>query len=415
MSTAVEVLRNPVARHHLGGMAVNALGGSVFDIAIAVLVLQQTGSVWAMGSIVIMESIPTIFPGILIGAVVDRNAPRRMIGVGYGGQAIIVGLTAVALLLTGTTSLIVIAALVFIRMSFDMFARAGTFAAVPSMYGELSPSFNSLFRLTWTSISIVGPVAGGILAATISPVWLIAADALSFAVMWAVMMRLPLPRQPLGGDENVPLLAAIAGSAKAFRQLRGSNRFLWAVILDEIALAPALPVALFAISAVYHKGSAEIGLANAALGVGLVLGSAAITVFVSRDTRKLMLGSAAVSSIGLIAMLIPDWRTTSLGLLAIYAGGIASAVASSNLLQKVMPESELGKVLTTMMAIETIFGAMSIFLISALVSHVSLTAGYFAMIAAAIASIVALTWLGSERWMEKAIDPLARNTIQSGN
>lgn len=80
-----------------------------------------------------------------------------------------------------------------------------------------------------------------------------------------------------------------------------------------------------------------------------------------------------------------------------------------------MPESELGKVLTTMMAIETIFGAMSIFLISALVSHVSLTAGYFAMIAAAIASIVALTWLGSERWMEKAIDPLARNTIQSGN
>ena len=233
--------------------------------------------------------------------------------------------------------------------------------------------------------------------------------------MWAVMMRLSLPRQPLGGDENVPLLAAIAGSAKAFRQLRGSNRFLWAVILDEIALAPALPVALFAISAVYHKGSAEIGLANAALGVGLVLGSAAITVFVSRDTRKLMLGSAAVSSIGLIAMLIPDWRTTSLGLLAIYAGGIASAVASSNLLQKVMPESELGKVLTTMMAIETIFGAMSIFLISALVSHVSLTAGYFAMIAAAIASIVALTWLGSERWMEKAIDPLARNTIQSGN
>lgn len=90
-------------------MAVNALGGSVFDIAIAVLVLQQTGSVMAMGSIVIMESIPTIFPGILIGAVVDRNAPRRMIGVGYGGQAIIVGLTAVALLLTGTTSLIVIA------------------------------------------------------------------------------------------------------------------------------------------------------------------------------------------------------------------------------------------------------------------------------------------------------------------
>ena len=71
MSTAVEVLRNPVARHHLGGMAVNALGGSVFDIAIAVLVLQQTGSVMAMGSIVIMESIPTIFPGILIGAVVD--------------------------------------------------------------------------------------------------------------------------------------------------------------------------------------------------------------------------------------------------------------------------------------------------------------------------------------------------------
>ena len=63
MSTAVdEVLRNPVARHHLGGMAVNALGGSVFDIAIAVLVLQQTGSVMAMGSIVIMESIPTIFP-----------------------------------------------------------------------------------------------------------------------------------------------------------------------------------------------------------------------------------------------------------------------------------------------------------------------------------------------------------------
>lgn len=58
MSTAVEVLRNPVARHHPGEQ-VNALGGSVFDIAIAVSSFEQTGSAIAMDPRHGRESIPT--------------------------------------------------------------------------------------------------------------------------------------------------------------------------------------------------------------------------------------------------------------------------------------------------------------------------------------------------------------------
>src|SRR5436309_12392288 len=77
--TAEHPLRNPNYRKLLIGGTISLLGDQFYFVALPWLVLQQTGSAVAMGTIMMAGAIPRAVLMLMGGVVSDRISPRKII------------------------------------------------------------------------------------------------------------------------------------------------------------------------------------------------------------------------------------------------------------------------------------------------------------------------------------------------
>lgn len=381
---------NPVARRHLLGMWVNALGGGVFDIALPLIILLSTGSLGQMAAVTVAQQLPKAVPGIAIGAYVDRRAPRNLMLFGYTGQTVTMAVIPV-MMLCGIKSLLLLLLMCYCRGVFDMFARTATFTSVPVMYGSQRSEFNAAFTTAWTSARIVGPAAGGVLAATIRPELLLIADALSFAVMAFITLTLPVPRHVIREPQEADSFwrSLTRGSMRLVRR-RGSTPLIVSICSVGLLYAPLLTVALYVVSKTYNEDSARVGLVSAAGAVGLLGGSLLAHRSAHDAPRRVMLRGSVLMSVGSTAFFIPRWEATAVAVLVVCVGGLSWTVGRTNFIQSTFAQQDLGKTMTFVQFLETVTGPLSLLLATALVESLSPAAAFSYILVLAIVSGVAM-------------------------
>src|SRR5438093_588098 len=139
-----------------------SLVGDFFSyVAMAWLVLQLTGSSFALGTVLVIQALPRAVLMVVGGALADRLSPRLTMLGSMGLRALAVGPLAL-LVLTGHVQLwqvYVIAAVFGVVDAFFMPARMSILpAVVPDR--ELEPG-NALLNLTSQAALLVGPVPRG--------------------------------------------------------------------------------------------------------------------------------------------------------------------------------------------------------------------------------------------------------------
>src|SRR5436305_10472146 len=77
-AAAEHPLRNPNYRKLLVGGTVSLLGDQFYFVALPWLVLQQTGSAVAMGTILMVGAVPRAVLMLMGGALTDRVSPRKI-------------------------------------------------------------------------------------------------------------------------------------------------------------------------------------------------------------------------------------------------------------------------------------------------------------------------------------------------
>jgi len=131
---------------------------------------------------------------------------------------------------------------------------------------------SALLSLSGNASMIIGFAAGGVLAAGPGPVTVYAADAVSFAVSFALLGLLrPLPARPA---DSAPQRPGRPGMLAGLRYARGRQELVGSYLADLAAMTLAYPGSLFPFMAAQLHAPWSAGLMFSASSVGAMAASA---------------------------------------------------------------------------------------------------------------------------------------------
>jgi len=330
------------------GQTISRLGDSLYRIALSWWVLEKTGSATAMGTVLVVSSLPMLLFLLVGGVVVDRLPRFRVL---FASDVLNGCVVAVVSVLAATGALeiwhVYVAGAIF-GLS-DAFFYPAYAASVPQIVPpESLPSANSLTGLSFQITGIVGPAVGATLVALGGTPAAFGLDSLSFfisAAFLAPLIRIALPRTSAQAAPG-PLRDLRDGLAEV-----GSRTWLW------------LSIAFFGLVNIFDAGPRNValpflvhdhlGLEVGALGAvtsAIAVGSVAAAIFLGRYHRLrrrglLLYGSEIVMGLMLVLFgLMPSLP----GLMAaafIFGVGISiGGLVWTNTLQEMVPQERLGRV-----------------------------------------------------------------------
>jgi len=330
------------------GQTISRLGDSLYRIALAWWVLEETGSATAMSTVLVFSFTPMLI-FLLIGGVAVDQLPRFRV---LFASDVLNGVTIAAVSILAATGRLEIWH-VYVASALSGLAEAFFYpayaASVPQIVpSESLPSANSLTGLSFQITGVFGPAVGAALVALGGTPAAFGLDSLSFfasAACMAPLLSIALPRTDDLASRS-PLLDLRDGLTEVV-----ARTWLW------------LSIAFFALVNVVDSGPRNVampflihdhlGLDVGALGAvtsSIAVGSVAAAVFIGRYNRlrrRGLLLYASEATMG--SMLILFGRVPSLYavMAAAFVYGVGISTGSliwTNMLQEMVPQERLGRV-----------------------------------------------------------------------
>ncbi|MHB0878163.1 MAG: MFS transporter [Anaerolineae bacterium] len=363
MPSTFAALRHHNFRLWFFGQTLSMMGTWMQSVAQSWMVYELTGSKLALGTISFAGTVPTLFLMLPGGALVDRLPKRRLL---LTTQAIMMTL---ALVLAGLSAthvlqvwhLAVLAMCLGVTQSFDAPARQ---ALVVEMVEDRADLMNAiaLNSTIFNLARVVGPAVGGIVLATLGATWCFGLNGLSFlavlAAIWAMRLTHERPQR-----NAQPLKEQVAAG---LRYIRGHPTVATMIALTGFSslFGTAYTVLLPAFAAdVLRVGETGLGLLNAAIGAGALVGSLTVASLgrYRRKGRLLSIGSLSFP-LGLIVYAFSRTMPVAMLSLAVVGWSIVTQNATNNtLIQTLCPDELRGRVMavfTLMIFGTTPFGAL---------------------------------------------------------
>lgn len=344
-SGALALLRgHPAFRRLIAARVLSFTGSSLSLVALMLHVAATTGQALAVAALLLVGDFGPALLSPLTGAVSDRFDRRRVM---IGCELLQAGLLA-AIAVT-LPSLAVLLALVGARAVAGQVFQPASRAAIPALVpGRDLAAANSTAGFGVNGAEALGPL----LAAGMLPLFgvrgVLLVDAGSFLVSAWLLRRLPaLPpsRDPVVGAPRSFLAQAREGLGYIWsaRPLRIIALGFFAVVvangIDDVAL-------LVLATDTFRAGPSAAALLLGAVGVGLLIGYALLARAGSRVSMVALLTAGfAVSSLGNLLTGLA-WAVAAAFTVQLVRGiGIAAMdVATSTLLQRLVPDGMLGRV-----------------------------------------------------------------------
>jgi MFS family permease len=333
----------------------SSFGTLLAAVALAVDVKDRTDSGLWVGALMVVEFVPAIFIGLLVGPLLDRLSRRGIMVVAdlaraavfcalpfVHGAGAIVGLAAVAGLATG-------------------FFRPAAVAGIPNLVPEEDlAAANSLVQtvenVSWTA----GPLLGGVLTAAAGPHAAYWVNAVSFVV--SAFLILGIPQRLLQSTTGLTR-GHWRDLADGFAVVRRSRPLLTVVIAWSVAsvgLGLVNVGEIFLAKDTFDAGDFGYGLLFGSIGVGLVIGSVAAPAIDRRfGIRTLYAGAIAVMAVGWgLAAASPNVWVAAVCCVVAGAGNGATSIANPLLVQRGAPDAVRGRALTLILSLNfTVLGA----------------------------------------------------------
>jgi MFS family permease len=322
MSGALAPLRLPGFRQLAGAYTFNELGNWVGEIALAILVFDETDSALATAALFIGMH---FLPAFLSQGVIARAEPigtKRVLPALYLGEAVV--FTALALTVSNF-SLVLVIALAILDGTLAIAARAFTrtsAAAVLTPSGQLRQG-NAVINVGFTGAGAIGPALGGLVVAGLGVETALFCDAASFVVVAAILaLARSLPEVKAQAEKAGTRFLAGLGYVRRNRPL--------AALLVAQAAAFIFFTAVIPIEIVYAKetlsaGDSGYGALLSSWGIGMVAGSLLFTAWGGRVSLKPLLFFSTLA-IGVAYLGLAAAGTLFLACVASAVGGAGNGV-----------------------------------------------------------------------------------------
>jgi MFS family permease len=345
-------LRIPGFRNLFFATFGSSVGTLLAAVALAIDVKDRTAgssnSGYWVAAVLIVDFLPTIVVGLLLGPLLDRLERRSLmiaadavrVGVFVAlpfapNAATVVGLALVAGLATG-------------------FFRPAVYAGVPNLVPDAQlPQANALLQTVENASWAIGPLLGGVLTAAAGPSAAYAINAASFVVSIALIVRIP-PRL---------LQSERALSRGHWRDLRDGfsaalrspsmRAVLVAWGIASLALGGSTVATIFIAKNTLSGGDVGYGLLFGATGVGLVIGSFSSAFALARyGVARVYGGGLLVMAVGTLGVaLSPDIWVAAVGCVVNGFGNGIAVTCNALLVQRGTFDLLRGRALTFVMSI----------------------------------------------------------------
>ena len=236
---APAVLAQPAFRTYFTAQTVSALGSAMSTLAVTFAILGLGGSATELGVVLAAGTVPALLLMLVGGVAGDRWERRQILAVSDLVLAVTMGALAV-LVLAGEAEIWHFLVGQLVGGASMAFKGPASVGLMPTLVDEEHlQSANSLRVSAWNVSSIVGPPIAGILVATSSPGWALAADALSYVVSAALMLRLPRSRVVAEAASN--MWEDIRHGWREFT----SRRWVWLMVLGFASYQASVLPAIF--------------------------------------------------------------------------------------------------------------------------------------------------------------------------
>ena len=293
-SAQLEPLRLPGFRNLFFATLGSSVGTLLAAVALAIDVKDRTDSGLWVGAVLVVEFLPTIVVGLLLGPLLDRLERRSLM---IAADALRVGVF-VALPFAPDAPTVV--GLALVAGLATGFFRPAVYAGVPNLApDEQLPAANALLQTVENASWAVGPLVGGALAAVAGPSAAYGINAASFVVSIVLLVRIP-PR--LLQSERALSRGHWRDLADGFGAALRSPSMRAVLVGWGIASlgAGATGVSeIFLAKDTFSAGDFGYGLLYGAIGVGLAMGSwASATALASHGVGRVYGLSLALMALG---------------------------------------------------------------------------------------------------------------------
>jgi MFS family permease len=322
MSGLVAALRLPGFRYLAGAYTVNELGNWVGEIALAVLVYDETGSPLATAALFIGIH---FLPAFLSQGVVARFEPagtKLVLPLLYLAEAV----TFCALALTASSfSLALVLALAVLDGTLAIAARAFTRASSAAILipANRLREGNAVINVGFTSASALGPALGGLLVAGVGVEAALFVDAASFVLVAATLaLARSLPQVKAAAERTGTRMRA---GLRYVRQNPVLGQLLAAEAIVLVFFTVVIPIEIVYAKKTLDAGDSGYGALLSSWGVGMVLGSFVFSAMGRRVSLKPLL-LVSTLAIGLSYLGLAAAGTLALACTAAAVGGIGNGV-----------------------------------------------------------------------------------------
>ena len=350
-----QLLRNRNLARLLFGEFVSGIGDWLYLVAILIVIYAETRSPVLLGVMGAARILPYVILSVPAGFVVDHYDRRMVLLVTDLARGVL--MLVLAGLVVIDAPVIYVVAISILAACFSTFFGPALAALLPSLVdeSELGPA-NSAWATLDNLAFILGPALAAVLITTGGLALAFLLNAASFAVVAAILFRLP---------RAVPASAADAGTsdrpaeAAGWRELAGplAGPFLLDAVVSLVGGGLGVLTVVIAVD-VLGAGEAGTGYLNAATGVGGVLaGFAAGSLVARRLSVPLLIGGFA-GGIGLVWLgfsntLVPAMFAIGVGV----AGALLLDVVNTTVIQRIVPDSRRGRALGLIQMTSALFYA----------------------------------------------------------
>ncbi len=406
MPAALRPLRLPAFRRLAIVRFVDELGDWLGEIALAVLVFDQTGSPMAVAALFLaFQFAPALVTPPLVARLESLHTRISLPALNVVQGAAFAGLA----VLSTDFSLPPVIVLAALAGALAVSGRALTRAAAATMLGPrgLLREGNALLNIGFTTGAAAGPALAGVVVATAGPRTALFADAASFvavALLLATASGLPRARAEAAGWKT--RLRMGLSYVRDHRQLR---LLLAAQAMAFVFFAIVIPIEVVFAKRTLDAGDAGYGALLASWGAGMVVGGFAFAVLRRAPLRVLLVASTL--AIGCAYLATGAAPTLLVACLASALGGTGNGiqwVALMTAVQQLTRADFQARVISLLESLATAMPGLG-FVIGGAVTAIFNPRASYAVAGAGVLAVLAVACVALSRagWRGESIADLA--------
>jgi MFS family permease len=378
---------------------VNELGNWLGEIALAILVFEETGSPVATAALFCaMQFLPALLGPPLVARVEHIPARTALPALYVAEAAAFAGLA----LLAEEFSLVGVLALAAFDGAIASAARALTRAAAAAALtpAGLLREGNAILNIAFTAGAAVGPALAGLIVAAAGVTPALLGDAASFlvvGVLLALTKRLPTPATDAAEQQAFDWRGRLRRSLDYARRSPPLRRLLTAQAAAFVFFALVLPIEVVFAKETLDAGDFGYGLMLASWGAGMLAGSLVFAAAGRRTLRGLLVASTL--AIGLAYLGIAAAPTLAVACAASLLGGTGNGVqwiALVTAVQELTPEAFQARILALLEAIASAMPGIG-FLLGGAIAALLEPRAAFAVAGAGVLAVLVLAALSLRR------------------